>query len=409
MGISNLYDVIKSHAPEQLVVYELEELSGLSVSIDVSVFLYQFKLAGENEFINLFIHFLCRLKRYGIKAVCIFDGPNPPLEKKKEQENRRRTRQIQIETRRAMQSFQRHLKDNLERYRDDGVPDDVQSTARGYLSRKKTDEVMYHDVDHLIQILGSVILKSDRQTAPPTPENTALAKEIIDIFGLSYMTADGEAEKLCAYLCRIGEVDAVLTEDTDVIAYGAPLMLAFKKLKNDQIYGIHHPSLIESLGLSHEEFLDLCILLKCDYNKHNEYGEANKIKGYPPDGKTHKKPIGIGAVGAWCMIQKYRRLEEVEKHLVDADPLIYRRCRELFSFEDEEFLLTKFVVPMTKPVDEKRLAVFLKANKCKVSLKYVMDQFAPVSLRVRNAHSEYVSTEATTEDSDEEGFGFEFG
>lgn len=409
MGISNLYDVIKKHAPEQLVVYDLAELSSLSVAIDVSVFLYQFKLAGETEFINLFIHFLCRLKRHSIKAVCIFDGPNPPIEKKKEQENRRRTRQIQIETRRSMQTFLKHLKKNLEKYREDGVPEDIQEQARIYLSRKKTGEVMYHDVDHLIQILGSVILKSDRQTAPPTPKNTELAKQIIDIFGLPYMTADGEAEKLCAYLNRIGEVDAVLTEDTDVMAYGTPLMLAFKKLRNDQIYGIHRPSLIESLDLSHEEFLDLCILLKCDYNRHNEYGEENKIKGYPPDGKTHKKPVGIGAVGAWCMIQKYRRLEKVEEHLVDADPLIYRRCRELFSFDTEEFSRTLFAVPANKPVDEIRLATFLKTNKCKITMSYILKQFSPTTMNFRNADSEYASSDdESIEDGEEEGFAFQY-
>ena len=32
---------------------------------------------------------LCIMKKYGIKVVCIFDGPNPPPEKAVEQERRR--------------------------------------------------------------------------------------------------------------------------------------------------------------------------------------------------------------------------------------------------------------------------------------------------------------------------------
>ena len=101
--------------------------------------------------------------------------------------------------------------------------------------------------------------------------------------GLAYLQALGEAETLCAYLAIKGQVDAVLTEDTDVMAYGTPVMLAFKDLKvtDEQVYGLHHKNILKDLEMNHEEFRDLCILLSCDYNE--------RVKGFVPDGRNRKK------------------------------------------------------------------------------------------------------------------------
>src|SRR5205085_3124549 len=104
---------------------------------------------------------------------------------------------------------------------------------------------------------------------------------------------------------------------------------------------VSHQAILEDLEMTCEEFRDLCILLGCDYN--------DRIKGYPPDGKTHKKPVSIGAKGAFAMITEYRRLEEVEKYVVDPDPLIYRRCREIFTPPDD---LPNISIPYNRQIDK---------------------------------------------------------
>ena len=56
-----------------------------------------------------------------------------------------------------------------------------------------------------------------------------------------------------------------------------------------KIYAIYLPNLLEKLGYTIEEFRDLCILLKCDYNKYDANGEKTKIEGYLPNKKPGKK------------------------------------------------------------------------------------------------------------------------
>ena len=93
MGINHLYQVIKLLCPDQLGSVDISELVGYKIAVDISIFLYKYvRSAGETVWMNIFILLLCTLKKYGIKAICIFDGPNPPIEKKKEQEKRRANR-----------------------------------------------------------------------------------------------------------------------------------------------------------------------------------------------------------------------------------------------------------------------------------------------------------------------------
>ena len=199
-----------------------------------------------------------------------------------------------------------------------------------------------------------------------------MAQNIVKLLGLACFKADGEAETLCSYLAVNGKVDAVLTEDTDVLAYGTPVMLRFgneHKLGDDVLSCIHTESLLESLDLNQNEFRDLCILLRCDYNKYN-----GEVKGFPPDGKKHKVPKSIGMKAAWCMIKEYRRLEEVSKHLVDSNPLIFRRCRELLTIPEK---VSTNMIPYNKPINRKKLEEFIKNNNVTLNIEYILDCWKP--------------------------------
>ena len=57
-------------------------------------------------------------------------------------------------------------------------------------------------------------------------EDFKYTKDLFDILEVPYFTAPSEAEKFCSKLCIDGVVDAVLSEDTDIIAYGTPVFLS---------------------------------------------------------------------------------------------------------------------------------------------------------------------------------------
>lgn len=385
MGIKDFYPTLEDICPNAVISdVPLSKFSGYRIAIDVSIFLYKFvKTAGSDRWFDTFILFVCILKRNGIKCVFIFDGPNPPIEKKSEQD-RRRAEGAKITSKLAVAKalLAKIVKENIPTSKQ--LSPELKEEAHLLLdsTRSKAPPPNYSDVFDVAQCLKVSIGKWEKQSEPIKPEYSMLAKEFIDIMGLSYLQADGEAETLCAHLCRHGEVDAVLSEDTDVLVYGTPIFMSKIDIAKGTVTVIRFEDICEQTKFTEEEFRDLCILLTCDYN--------DSVKGFPPapgcctkhaKHVNNKKSIGIGAKAAVCMIDVYRTLEEVEKHLEDAEPLNYKRCRELFTlppFDITDF--SKRVLPISTSIDEERLQVFLKRINARTNLKYVLDTWKPVEI-----------------------------
>jgi flap endonuclease-1 len=90
-------------------------------------------------------------------------------------------------------------------------------------------------------------------------------------------SAPCEAEAQCAALVKGGKVFATATEDMDALTFGSSIVLRHltaseqKKLPVRQINLDH---LLAELQLTHCQFIDLCILLGCDY--------CDSVKGVGP-------------------------------------------------------------------------------------------------------------------------------
>jgi 5'-3' exonuclease len=386
MGIKDLHPLLKSEAPGYVLDYHYSELSGLRIAVDISIFLYrQIRTAGKPSWTNSFVLFLTGFKKYGIKMVCIFDGPNPPPEKNREQGRRRAELQKSIDRMNRCIEIRNDLQDNYIPF-DKDIKQELVNECKSLISPKKTkaDTTNYYDISDIVDSLNNKIEKLEKQTIPITLDDSDQAFKIVEALGLAAFKADGEAETLCAYLAINGAVDAVLTEDTDVLAYGTPFMLFYKqdiKFSDEKLHGIYFESLLEQMEMNLEEFRDLCILLSCDYN--------DRVKGYPPDGKKRKNPISIGAARALCMIKEYRRLEEVSKYLLDPGPLIYERCRFLFTIPEKipvKHLEDKegSIVPFNKPLNEEELIKHLPGGKISSSaqrmIQHLLKSYEPAKL-----------------------------
>lgn len=375
MGIKGLYKVIKSEAPHHLVEYHLSELSGKSLAIDISIFLYKYiRSATDGGWRNLFILFLCKLKKYRIKGVCIFDGPDFPDEKMEEQKKRREQTAKSVE-RLDKCILTRNMLQDVVLVGDTELTSTMKETCKKLIHPKSgmTDLTDYDRTGSIVDSINEVIIRLERQTAPIKRSETAEAAIIAELLGLPTIMAKGEAEALCSYLACLGYVDAVMTEDTDVLAYGTPMMIAFKnfKLGDEKVYGIHLPSLREEMGLNELEFRDMCIMLQCDYNK--------RVKGYPPreptaaelrGGKPRpRKPVCLGEKAVVSMIKTYGTIENFLHLIEDPAPLKYERCRELFSVPST--LPSKFVPAVLRDPDYKRLEKYIKTNKVHITIDYI--------------------------------------
>ena len=110
-------------------------------------------------------------------------------------------------------------------------------------------------------------------------------KRLLKLMGVPVVEAPCEAEAQAASLCLSGKVWAVGTEDMDALTYKTPILLRKMTFANtgkgNDIQQMNYKKAIEGLGLTQAEFVDLCILLGCDY--------CDSIRGIGP--KTALKLI----------------------------------------------------------------------------------------------------------------------
>ena len=94
-------------------------------------------------------------------------------------------------------------------------------------------------------------------------------KYLFNLMGVSYIHPNGEAEAYASELCRIGYVDAVVTEDMDTLAYGCPIMIRNcidKSIRRpDIVTTFNFERMLADFKMNHFEFIDMCILCGCDY------------------------------------------------------------------------------------------------------------------------------------------------
>ncbi|KAI1139216.1 DNA-repair protein rad2 [Hypoxylon sp. FL0543] len=162
-----------------------------------------------------------RMVDNGIKPLYVFDGAPPKL---KSGELARR--------------FQRkaEAKEGLEEAKETGTAEDVE--------------------------------KFSRRTVRVTKEHNAECQQLLKLMGIPYIVAPTEAEAQCAVLARAGKVYAAASEDMDTLCFDSPVLLrhlTFSEQRKEPIQEIHLDKVLEGLNMDRKQFVDLCILLGCDY------------------------------------------------------------------------------------------------------------------------------------------------
>ena len=121
--------------------------------------------------------------------------------------------------------------------------------------------------------------QSKRLVRAGTKEN-ADCQKLLGLMGIPVLKAPCEAEAQCAKLAKDGIVCAVGTEDMDALTFQTQVLLrktTFASGKSD-MQTINYMKAINGLDITHDQFVDLCMLLGCDY--------CDSIRGIGP--KTGK-------------------------------------------------------------------------------------------------------------------------
>lgn len=176
------------------------------------------------------------------------------------------------------------------------------------------------------------IEKYSKRTVRVTREHNEECKRLLKLMGVPVIEAPSEAEAQCAQLCKDGVVYAIATEDMDSLTFGTPRLVRHLMAPASQKVAVtefDYNKVLESLGMTPDQFIDLSILCGCDY--------------------TDKIP-GIGPVRALTLIQKHGSIEKVletlsaDKYKVP-EPFPYQEARQLFKQPD---VLTGDALPPLK-------------------------------------------------------------
>lgn len=263
MGILGLSKLLADIAPHVIKETDIKTYFGRKVAIDASMSLYQFLIAVRSEgaqlttadgeptshLVGIFYRTI-RLLENGIKPVYVFDG-KPPEMKSGELGKRMEKR---AEAQKALDK----------------------ATEAGDAAEME---------------------KFNRRLVKVTRHHATEAKELLGLMGVPYIEAPCEAEAQCAALVKAGKVFATATEDMDALTFGSSVLLrrlTFSEARKMPIQELHFNKILEGLELNHEEFIDFCILMGCDY--------TDTIRGIGP-----KKAIDL--------IRKHKSIEEILKNI----------------------------------------------------------------------------------------------
>ena len=124
-------------------------------------------------------------------------------------------------------------------------------------------------------------------------------KELLQLMGIPYVEAPEEADSQCAWLVKNGFASGVLTEDMDILTFGSKRIYrnlgSFKKTTLE----INLDDILEKIDLDYDQFIELCILLGCDY--------CDRIKEISPEDlyDTYYKFKNINETFTYLKEKKY--------------------------------------------------------------------------------------------------------
>jgi len=192
-------------------------------------------------------------------------------------------------------------------------------------------------------------IKSFRQSFKPTKQDIIECQILLDLMGIPYMIAPGEADALCAWLTQRNDANGkryakgICSDDSDMLPLGGAYL--FKDMlkflgRGKQITVFSLNKTLVKMNLTMDQFQDLCVMLGCDY--------CDNIRG-------------IGPKTAYKMIVQHGTLENVIKFLnnkekykgkIDAECLIaarnYFRTVVADIDNNEEFVMTDDNIKLRK-------------------------------------------------------------
>jgi flap endonuclease-1 len=271
MGISGLTKLIYKHAPDAITKKKFGEFQGQTIGIDASLIIYQIVIAMRNMGCDLtntsgeitshlygLFYKIIKFTENGITPIFVFDGRAPSIK-------------------------------NV-------------TIGKRKLQRDTATAKLAEPVDPLNPNNKEDRVKCFKKTYSISRKEIREAQILLDLMGVPYIVAPGEADIVLAYLASNGFVDGVCSDDSDILVFGSTNI--YKDMsrymnKNKDISVVSLKKVLKGLKIDMSKFIDMCVLLGCDY--------CEPIKK-------------IGVARAYELVRRYDSLNEILSKIKKKNP-----------------------------------------------------------------------------------------
>jgi 5'-3' exonuclease len=338
MGIKNLNKFLRDVCPQVYKTTHISDYAYKKVAIDISIYLYKFKICFNEKWLTSMLNFVCSLRKNQLHPVFVYDGGYLP--EKMNEKKERSEKKISIHTRINL------LKNSLNTYYTTNTVNDV---LNDYNNKIKNKRLLSTSSNIDINKIEDMLKKMTSQVNTITTSDIELTKELFSILNIPYIIAPVEAETTCSFLCNKGLVDLVMSEDSDLLAYNTPIYISNYNTSTGICLTINYEHVLQELNFNKEQFLDFCIVCGTDYNKNIP---------------------NIGIKKAYDLIKKYKKIEDIPN--VDTSILNYKKVREIFTHYTK--CDVKNINYCNTP-DFNELGKYMKKNNIFLNVDYIRKSF----------------------------------
>jgi len=241
MGIKNLNRYLLEKCSENAIKQKhLSIFSGKTLVIDTSIYLYKF--AEEKALIENMYQLITIMRHYKIIPIFVFDG-KPPKEKEELIQKRKNSKKM-------AEDKYKELKMNVD------------------------------NSDNISKEVAAEMEKLRRQFIRIHPNDIKEVKTLMGLYGVEYVDAEGESDKVCVKMVVDKEAWACVSDDMDMFVYGCKRVIRnINLLQHTAIY-YNLDNILRDLQLPLQDFREIMILSGTDYNLHQKVTLHKSLKYY---------------------------------------------------------------------------------------------------------------------------------
>jgi hypothetical protein len=269
MGIKHINRYLIDRCSKKAIFKtHLKIAEGKTIVIDASIYMY--KYTTQNALIEYIYLMISILLEYNITPIFIFDGKAPP------------------EKRDLLRQRSKYKKDAEKKYND----------LQKEFENPGVDSYLKKDIIDELESLKKKFIRIKEK-------DIIKVKNLMNAYGISFIVADGEADKLCALMVKYGNAWACLSDDMDMFAYGCPRVLRHMSLLKHTTILYDFDKILNEIGLLENSFREIMVLSGTDYNINQKLSLYDVIKWFNEYNEICNQESKCHSFYSWLINKKY--------------------------------------------------------------------------------------------------------